>query len=118
MTEQVTSKTSAIDPSMIDAFMKTSQTAMKGFERLSQYFFESTQRNFQYAIDTNKRLSGVKSLNELADLQTKLSQEFFDYISESNKAGAELTTSIRHDVAVSAPASGGLNRKVSSVRAA
>ena len=107
MTEKTVSGLSAIDPSVMDAFVKSNQVAMKSFERLSQYFFDSMRRNFETAIEMNKRLSAVKSLPELAALQTKLTQEFFDHVTESNKTVTELSTNMVHDVATRSHKNGG-----------
>jgi phasin family protein len=97
MTEKPIPSLTALDPAVIDAFVATNRTAMKGFERLSQYFFESMQQNFDTAVETNKRLAGVKSITELTALQAKLTQEFFDTITERNQAAVELGASIMQD---------------------
>ena len=122
MTEQAVSGSTIIGPAMIDAFVKANQSAMKGFERVSQYFLESAQQNFLYGIETNKRLSAVKSLAELKELQTELAQEFITQCAERNKAAAALGTSIMHDATASAGANGGtlagVGRKATTAKAA
>jgi len=111
MTEKSRSEFAAFDPAVLEAFVQTNQTAMKGFEQLSRYFFETASRNFNTAVETSKRLARVKSLPELAELQSTLSQEFFDAVTERNKTASDLGSKIMqaavvHDK-IPMPANGG-----------
>ena len=110
MAEKTIPQLGAFDPTIIEAFVQTNLVAMKGYERLSQYFFESAQKNFELAIETNKRLCGVRTLTELADLQGKLSQEFFETVAERNKTAADMGAVMLRDTTaqVQVPANGGL----------
>jgi len=97
MSEKYSSEFSAFDPATLEAFVQTNRTAMKGFEQLNRYFFETASKNFNTAIETSKRLSRVKTLPELAELQSSLSQEFFDTVTERNKAASELGSRIMQE---------------------
>jgi phasin family protein len=111
MTEKSITTFPAFDPATLEAFVQTNRTAMKGFEQLSRYFFETASKNFNTAVETSKRLSSVKSLPELAELQSKLSQEFFDTVTERNKTASDLGARMMQDAGVQAtmpmPANGG-----------
>jgi len=104
MTEKTFSGLAAFDPSVIEAFVQTNRTTMEGFQRLSQFFFESARQNFDTAIDTSKRLAAVRTLPELAELQAKLSQEFFETVISRNKVAADLGTTIMRDSTTQAAA--------------
>ncbi len=110
MAEETIPNLAASDSTLIEACVQTNLAAMQGYERLSQYFFESVRKNFELAIETNKRLSGVRTLAELADLQGKLSQEFLDTVSQRSKAASDLGTTIVRDATspVEAHANGSL----------
>jgi len=98
MTEKHSSGLAAFDPAVIEAFVVANHTAMKGFEKLSKYFFETARQNFDTAVETSRRLASVKSLAELSELQTKLSQEFFNTVSDRNKVAADLGATFMNDV--------------------
>ena len=97
MTEQPTAALGAFNATILDAFVKNNLAAVKGFEQLSNYFLESTRKNFDLAIETNKRLAGVTTLSELADLQAKLSQEFIETVSERSKSASEMGATLLRD---------------------
>jgi phasin family protein len=109
MTDQPTAALGAFNATILDAIVKNNLAAVKGFEQMSQYFFESTRKNFDLAIETNKRLASVTSLSELVDLQTKLSQEFFETVSERGKSASEMGATIVRDTAAQSGVPGANN---------
>ncbi len=92
----------ALDPAVLESFVQSNRTAMKGFERLSQYFFETARQNFDTAVETSKRIASVKTLPELAELQGKLSQEFFETVTQRNKTATEMGATMMRDATTQA----------------
>ena len=90
----------AFQASAIEAVGKFNMAAVKGFEQLGSFYFDSARQAFETAIESNKRIAGVKTFAELTELQANLTKEFVENLTKYNKSAAALGATVAHDVAM------------------
>ncbi|RDD62831.1 phasin family protein [Ferruginivarius sediminum] len=81
----------------IDAVVKASTIATKGFESLSRELVDFTQKQIETNVETTKKLFGAKTLQEFFDLQADFARQNFDRLLAESAKVTEMSVKVTND---------------------
>jgi phasin family protein len=83
----------------LDAFIRANTALTKGVEQLSKNFFALASHTLEEATEAGKRFTGVKSVAEAFELQTRYAQEAMDTLITESRKAQDISATIAKDAA-------------------
>lgn len=92
--EKITADAAVLGKEQMDAFMQSGNLWMKGSESLIKTYVDLAQSAIEQNTDAVKTLMACKTLNELTEVQAKLTQQSFDALVSNATKLSELSVKV------------------------
>lgn len=84
----------AFNQGNFDAFVKSTTTFAKGFEKFSKHITDLTTKSVEDSIELTKKFAALKNVNDVVALQSKVIEEGFETAIEESRKVADLSASV------------------------